>query len=1091
MIKKSVLITLLLICSISLKAQKWTFGATSSKQDLMEGIENYDEGKYSAALKKFEKIHVNDTNYASAIYEKIITLTELKEYDKGITVAEEGIALNNEYLSQYYNALGTLYDKMDSGALSLEVYDKAIAMFPRDYRLVYNKAVTLKNMERYEESVKLAQELIRQNPFYATPHYFLGRLCAEQGLYTQSIMSLTNFLIVNPAGAGSLDALKLLENVSTNSVDFDEPEEDKEKEKLARRDISFMNEGYEEMDNIIENQVNVTKKYKTKSKLDFALIKQVHYMMHNRKSHQTEGFWAEYYGPYFDKIIEDNSYAKIMMIVTYLAHDQAYLTKNNKTIIPTYKNNIKDYREMYCIMDITLDGKTVSKEHHFSGPYIEGVGEYKNDKPIGEWTYFYNNGNVSGVGSWNDKNQREGKWLWYFPNGVLKEENVYENGKLQGPLAMYFEEGTPSYKTSFKDGEINGDKEYYAIPGHKYAVDETNEKKKVGMFYYYYPNGQISYEAHYKNGEIDGAVKRYFEDGSLKEELTYKSGKKEGILKTYNVFGVVTEEENYSDGLLDGKNTEYFEDGTVKIERYYTKGNIKSRKEYFRNGQIQESSEYKDGELNELFEVYDDDGKIHYNIKYAEGKPQNYKCFDKSGGIIKSGKLKKREMVYYGFFPTGEKRVVGTFSEGDKEGTWKYYSKTGFLQNEEKFQKGQLHGIKKSYHANGELNSSTKYSYGNMNGKFESYYSNGKMYAEGYYKYGKRNGEWRFYEADGKLKSKYFYESGTQRGTQKFYDADGKVYQENECKDNYVLKKKIYNSNEKLINEFDLIKNPIEKQLYPNGKVRKEASYKNCLLNDKITWYFPDGSLEVKGQYNNAERIGEWTSNFPDGKLSSTTFYKQGEKDSTWIYYFYNGKIKNKYTYKNGVEYGTRESYYSNGTLKSTTTLIGGERHGNSLQYNKDGVLAYTKLYKNDRFEGFINVNGDTSLLEMGEKEYVFNSKDGKKLAVINTKNGKYHGVYKMFYSNGKVQREYPYTEGNYNGILKDYYSNGSVEESSEYFYGDLHGNRKFYYSNGKIRESADFKKNNYYGERTVYSESGSKIVSLEYYNDIIIGEKK
>jgi len=1099
MIKNGLLTAVfLLLGSLTLQAQKWTFGVESSGKELRGAIENYDEGKYSSSLKKLEKIHKNDTNYPQALYQRILTHTALKDFDNGVKVAEEAIELDNDFKNDYYRVLGALYTKKEDGKKALEVLDTAIKMYPRDYKLVYEKVLALNGMERYTDGINLAKVLINSNPEYPDPHFLLGRLCAEQGLFTQSIMSLTTYLILNPLsiydapnkGPGTYKALNLLNNVSSNSVDFDEPEEEKEKEKLKRRDLSFMNEGYEEMDNIVENQVNITKKYKTKSKIQFNLVKQVHYVINNRKGAQTEGFWADFYGPYFDKIIEEKTYSDLMMLICAVGNDASFNNKYEKDILAFFKKNSDDWGVMHGEIDITIDGKTESKMHHFGGSKLNGIGDMENDNPSGDWIYFHDNGNVSARGTWNSTGERNGKWIWYHPNGKVEEENVFEDGKLNGPFASYRELGTKSYSTSFKNDEVDATREYFEIPGYKYASNETNDNNKEGMLQYFYPNGQLSYEVKMKDGEMEGELKTYFANGALKLEQNYVEGKLDGSSKSYTIFGVLVEEADYKDGKKEGTTIEYYDNGVRKQEKEYKDGKTISRKEYYRNGVLERDLKYEDGLLSGLLEVNDEDGKPYFNIKYKEGDPQMYKYFDKNGEVIKSGKLKKRELEYNGVYPTGEKKVSGSFEDGEKDGTWKFYARGGWLESEEKFQKGSLNGLIKTYYPNGEINTSTNYSYGSKSGKFESYYSNGKMYAEGYYYYGDKEGEWRYYEINGKITSLLYYKNGEMDGKQHYFTNTGKKYEEDIRKEDFILSIQLYDSSETKTDLYDILNDGKEVRTYSNGKSSKESNYLNCFQSGDLKWFYPDGSLEVKGQYNNNGRIGEWLTYYPDGTLSRKKYYLESDKDSVWEYYHPNGKLERKMVHKFGIEDGNREHYYSNGKLKSRIPYVSGDRHGKADYFNAEGILAYSKLYIMDDFIAFIHPNGDTSKMVSGDQEHVFLSKEGVKTAVIYTKNGMYHGSLKMFYTNGKTQKDYNYVEGYLDGNILDYFTNGKLEEESNYTYGDLNGVYKAYHPNGKLRESASFIYDDYYGDRVIYDLKGFAVKHLIYYNDLVIGEK-
>ena len=52
--------------------------------------------------------------------------------------------------------------------------------------------------------------------------------------------------------------------------------------------------------------------------------------------------------------------------------------------------------------------------------------------------------------------------------------------------------------------------------------------------------------------------------------------------------------------------------------------------------------------------------------------------------------------------------------------------------------------------------------------------------------------------------------------------------------------------------------------------------------------------------------------------------------------------------------------------------------------------------------------------------------------------NGKYHGVSKWYYENGKLKREIPYKKGKKHGVEKWYYGNGNLIKEILYENGEL-----------------------------------------------------
>jgi antitoxin component YwqK of YwqJK toxin-antitoxin module len=94
------------------------------------------------------------------------------------------------------------------------------------------------------------------------------------------------------------------------------------------------------------------------------------------------------------------------------------------------------------------------------------------------------------------KNVRKG----YYPDGQLKLEIPFENGKPDGQAKVYYKGGTLREEKGFRNG------------------------RQHGMSRIYYKNGRLMKEVPYKNGKKHGIEKIYNPDGNLIKELKYKNG---------------------------------------------------------------------------------------------------------------------------------------------------------------------------------------------------------------------------------------------------------------------------------------------------------------------------------------------------------------------------------------------------------------------------------------------------------------------------------------------------------------------------------------------------------------------------------------
>jgi antitoxin component YwqK of YwqJK toxin-antitoxin module len=88
----------------------------------------------------------------------------------------------------------------------------------------------------------------------------------------------------------------------------------------------------------------------------------------------------------------------------------------------------------------------------FSGKLI-AYGFLENNKNIGTWKYYYENGQVECSGEFKD-DEPIGKWNWYYEDGVKKCEGLYLKGLPEGKWMKYDNDGYPGLVINFSSGEV-------------------------------------------------------------------------------------------------------------------------------------------------------------------------------------------------------------------------------------------------------------------------------------------------------------------------------------------------------------------------------------------------------------------------------------------------------------------------------------------------------------------------------------------------------------------------------------------------------------------------------------------------------------
>jgi len=80
-------------------------------------------------------------------------------------------------------------------------------------------------------------------------------------------------------------------------------------------------------------------------------------------------------------------------------------------------------------------------------------GFINNNKNVGTWKYYYDDGQLECTGKFND-DKPTGRWVWYYQNGVKKSEGIYINGKPEGKWIQYDQFGYRNLIIKYNAGEV-------------------------------------------------------------------------------------------------------------------------------------------------------------------------------------------------------------------------------------------------------------------------------------------------------------------------------------------------------------------------------------------------------------------------------------------------------------------------------------------------------------------------------------------------------------------------------------------------------------------------------------------------------------
>jgi len=233
--------------------------------------------------------------------------------------------------------------------------------------------------------------------------------------------------------------------------------------------------------------------------------------------------------------------------------------------------------ERYCLVDVkSVETKT--------GPY-----EKRSDK-----------GELLEKGAYL-ANEKDGKWLEFYPTGQKIEESTYSKGKLVGDAFGWHFDGKKRYEGKF-----------------------DNEGNPIGKRIEWYENEQKSSETDYRNekGVWYSIETKYFADGKKKAYVERKNGKLHGKEIFWYPNGNKNSEREFIDGEVKGLAKNWFINGNKDRFEIFTKSGIKNGKaEYFyENGKKKMDGTYVDNEYDGTWNFYRTDGNLDKQVKYRYGK---------------------------------------------------------------------------------------------------------------------------------------------------------------------------------------------------------------------------------------------------------------------------------------------------------------------------------------------------------------------------------------------------------------------------------------------------------------------------------------
>lgn len=444
------------------------------------------------------------------------------------------------------------------------------------------------------------------------------------------------------------------------------------------------------------------------------------------------------------------------------------------------------------------------------------------------------------------------------------------------------------------------------------------------------------------------------------------------------------------------------------------------------NGQVASEGVLREGKPDGLWKTYYENGQLKSVGKRTDFLlDSTWVFFTESGDTSLVVNYKKDLKNGPRFTYSETEMMMEPYINDVRQGEGQRFDRKGHLLQTVMYKNGLEEGISPVFDTTGLLREIVTYRKGFV------------MTREALNRYdreGKKHGYWKTFFDDWSLHTECYYKHGMREGFYKEYDQKGNL-------------KKIT----KYVNDVEQVLEPdmkpliVQHEYYPNGRVKREASFRDgkregvwrefdeegTVVNSQT---YKKGALVSEGVVGtDGKRRGDYKEFYSDSTLRAEGVFIDGLRSGEWKYYYHNGKVQEVGSYKEGEPDGLWVWYYDNGQKQIEEQFYKGQHNGPYKEYDAKGNVIVSGTY----FDGMKNGKWTEQIGDMrSQGEY---------------RNDKQVGEWVSYYDNDIMAFRGSFNAGYPDGEHFFYYGNGKLREIQSYAAGVNHGDWKKYLDTGEL----------------------------------------